>query len=128
MLDEPSGAWVLPLAKNSFTPRDVFGSPEMDRLLATLRQNFDLVILDTAPVLAVSDTRLIAAKSDAVVFLARWRATPEKAIAAALKVLEQAGAHVAGVGLTQVDMKAQARYGYGDAGYYYASYKKYYAA
>jgi hypothetical protein len=43
-------------------------------------------------------------------------------------VLEQAGAHVAGVGLTQVDMKAQARYGYGDAGYYYASYKKYYAA
>lgn len=128
MLDEPSGAWVLPLAKNSFTPRDVFGSPEMDRLLATLRQNFDLVILDTAPVLAVSDTRLIAAKSDAVVFLARWRATPEKAIAAALKVLEQAGAHVAGVGLTQVDMKAQARYGYGDAGYYYGSYKKYYAA
>jgi len=128
MLDEPSGAWVLPLAKNSFTSRDVFGSPEMDRLLATLRQNFDLVILDTAPVLAVSDTRLIAAKSDAVVFLARWRATPEKAIAAALKVLEQAGAHVAGVGLTQVDMKAQARYGYGDAGYYYGSYKKYYAA
>ncbi|MEQ7153957.1 MAG: capsular biosynthesis protein [Brevundimonas sp. 12-68-7] len=128
MLDEPSGAHILPLAKNSFTPRDVFGSAAMDELMAQLRRDFDLVILDTAPVLAVSDTRLVAAKADAVVFLARWRKTPEKAIAAALKILEQSGAHVAGVGLTQVDMKAQARYGYGDAGYYYADYKKYYSA
>ena len=128
MLDEPSGAHILPLAKNSFTPRDVFGSTAMDALLAQLRRDFDLVILDTAPVLAVSDTRLVATKADAVVFLARWRKTPEKAIAAALKILEQSGAHVAGVGLTQVDMKAQSRYGYGDAGYYYADYKKYYSA
>jgi succinoglycan biosynthesis transport protein ExoP len=43
-------------------------------------------------------------------------------------VLEQSGAHVAGIGMTQVDMKAQARYGYGDAGYYYGDYKKYYSA
>jgi exopolysaccharide transport family protein len=127
-LDELSGAHILPLAKDSFTPRDVFGTPAMDQLLAHLRQSFDLVILDTAPVLAVSDTRLIAAKSDAVVFLARWRRTPERAIGSALKALEQSGAHVAGLGMTQVDMKAQSRYGYGDAGYYYADYKKYYAA
>lgn len=128
MNDAPSGAVILPLAKDSFTPRDVFGSAAMDELMDRLRRDYDLVILDTAPVLAVSDTRLVAAKADAVVFLARWRRTPEKAIGAALKVLEQSGAHIAGVGLTQVDMKAQARYGYGDAGYYYGDYKKYYAA
>ncbi|WP_425992877.1 GumC family protein [Brevundimonas sp. TWP2-3-2] len=128
LTDEVSGARILPLAKNSFTPKDVFGTASMDALLAHLRGQFDLVILDTAPVLAVSDTRLVAAKSDAVVFLARWRKTPEKAIGAALRVLEQSGAHVAGIALTQVDMKAQARYGYGDAGYYYGEYKKYYAA
>jgi polysaccharide biosynthesis transport protein len=126
--DAATGSMILPLAKDSFTPRDVFGSAAMDELMVRLRRDFDLVILDTAPVLAVSDTRLVAANSDAVVFLARWKKTPEKAIAAALKVLEQSGAHVAGVGLTQVDMKAQARYGYGDAGYYYGEYKKYYAA
>ena len=73
-------------------------------------------------------TRVVAAKADAVLLLARWRKTPEKAIAAALKMLEQSGAHVSGIGLTQVDMKAQARYGYGDAGYYYGEYKKYYTA
>lgn len=126
IVDEMSGAYVLPLAKGSFTPKDVFGTSAMDEVLTHLRASFDLVILDTAPVLAVSDTRQIAAKSDAVIFLTRWRKTPERAIGAALKALEQSGAHVAGLGMTQVDMKAQSRYGYGDAGYYYGDYKKYY--
>lgn len=128
LVADESGAHILPLAKSSFTPKDVFGSEAMDQLIARLRSAYDLVILDTAPTLAVSDTRVLAAKSDAVVFLARWRKTPEKAITSALKLLEQSGAHVAGVALTQVDMNAQAKYGYGDAGYYYADYKKYYAA
>ncbi|QYC08978.1 GumC family protein [Brevundimonas nasdae] len=128
LLDEPSGAYVLPLAKNSFTPKDVFGSEAMTQLIATLRESFDLVILDTAPVLAVADTRVLASRSDATVVLARWRKTPEKAIANALKLLEQSGAHVSGLALTQVDMNAQARYGYGDSGYYYSEYKKYYAS
>ena len=126
-LDEGSGAHVLPLARNSFTPKDVFGSKAMDQLIADLAARYDLVLLDTAPTLAVADTRILAARSDAVIFLARWRKTPEKAIQQSLRLLEQAGAHVAGVALTQVDMNAQARYGYGDAGFYYAEYKKYYA-
>lgn len=128
ILDPASGAHVLPLAKNSFTPKDVFGSKAMDQLLEALRASFDLVILDTAPVLAVSDTRVLAARADTTVLLARWRKTPEKAIANALKLLGQSGAHISGVALTQVDMNAQARYGYGDAGYYYSEYKKYYAS
>jgi len=126
--DTPSGAWVLPLASGGFTPKDVFGSAAMDSLLAEVRQRFDLVILDTAPTLAVSDTRILTAKADVTVFLARWRKTPEKAIVAALKTLDQAGAHVSGLALTQVDMVAQAKYGYGDAGYYYSDYKRYYAS
>lgn len=127
MTDQASGASVLALAHTDFTPKDVFQSEAMDRLLQTLSQRFDLVILDTAPVLAVTETRVLASKADAVVFLARWRTTPEKAIDTALRLLEQSGAHVAGVALVQVDMKAQARYGYGDSAYYYGAYKKYYA-
>lgn len=126
--DVTSGAYVLPLTQSDFTPKDVFSSQAMDNLLASLGQSFDLVILDTAPVLAVADTRILAAKADTVVFLTRWRATPQKAITNSLKLLDQAGAHVAGVALVQVDMKAQARYGYGDAGYYYGAYKSYYTA
>jgi capsular exopolysaccharide synthesis family protein len=125
--DRDSGAYILPLAQSSFTPKDVFGTVAMDNLLQTLREHFDLVILDTAPTLAVADTRVLAAKADAVVFLARWRRTPQKAIEASLKQLAASGAYIAGVALAQVDMKQQTRYGYGDPSYYYASYKKYYA-
>ncbi|WP_371134089.1 GumC family protein [Brevundimonas sp.] len=126
--DVASGAYVLPLTHTAFTPKDVFSSQAMDTLLARLAESFDLVILDTAPVLAVADTRVLAGKADTVVFLTRWRATPQKAITNSLKLLDKAGAHVAGVALVQVDMKSQARYGYGDAGYYYGAYKSYYTA
>ncbi len=125
--DEKSGCYVLPLAKSAFTPKDVFGSAAMDRLLVTLRERFDVIVLDTAPTLAVSDTRVIGAKADMVLFLTRWRKTPLKAVQAAVKVLTNAGARVPGIALTQVDAKEQARYGYGDPGYYYSEYKKYYA-
>jgi exopolysaccharide transport family protein len=127
-LDEESGAYVLPLSKSTFTPKDVFGTAAMDRLLSELRARFDLVILDTAPVLPVADTRILAPKGDTVVFLARWRKTPQHAIESALRLFANTGAHLGGVALTQVDMKQQVKYGYGDPGYYYAEYKKYYAA
>ncbi len=124
---DASGAKVLPLAKTANTPRDVLGSAAMARLLVELRQRFDVVLLDTAPLLAIADTRILAPSTDAVVMLARWKKTPVKAITSALSLLHGKGIFVAGVALTQVDLKAQGRYGYGDANYYYKSYRKYYA-
>lgn len=126
--DGVTGVKLLPLAKSSLTPKDVFGSAAMERLLQNLRNEYDLVILDTAPVLPVADTRVLAPKADTVVFLARWRKTPEHAIENAFRQLVGTGAHVGGVALTQVDMKQQQKYGYGDPGYYYAEYKKYYVS
>ncbi len=126
--DEATGASFLPLAKTNFTPKDVFGTQAMDKLLVELRARYDLVILDTAPLLPVADTRVLAPKADAVVFLTRWRKTPQHAVEAAFRMLAGTGAHIAGVALTQMDMKAQTKYGYGDPGYYYAEYKKYYVS
>lgn len=125
--DEASGAWMLPLSESSYTPKDLFGSNAMDRLLEELKHRFDVVILDTAPVIPVSDTRVLAQKSDAVVFLVQWRKTPRKAIEAALALLRSVGVDVAGIALTLVDVREQAKFGYGDAGYYYKSYRRYYA-
>jgi Mrp family chromosome partitioning ATPase len=124
--DTASGMDVLPLASSSFTPEDVFDTAAMNELLREASSKYDLVILDTAPVLAVSDTRILSAKADAVVFLAKWRQTPVNAVEAAIKLLESSGAYVGGVVLSQVDMKRQVRYGYGDQTYYYAKYRKYY--
>ncbi|HWW25269.1 MAG TPA: Wzz/FepE/Etk N-terminal domain-containing protein [Caulobacter sp.] len=128
LLDQASGAYVLPLAHTASSTEDVFGLPAMDQLLARARGSFDLIILDTAPVLALADTRILANKVDLVVLLARWRKTPARAIGASVRLLQQSNAQLAGVALTQVDMNAQAKHGYGDAGYYYDEYKKYYAS
>jgi capsular exopolysaccharide synthesis family protein len=128
VVDDATGAHVLPLAKSGYTPKEVFGTAAMDRLLGDLRSRYDLVVLDTAPVLPVADTRVLAPKADAVVFLTRWRKTPQHAVEAAFRLLQGTGAHLAGVALTQMDMKQQAKYGYGDPGYYYAEYKKYYVS
>lgn len=127
-LDQPSGAYVLPLTHTTSSTEDIFGLPAMDDLLKRLRPSFDLILIDTAPVLALADTRIIANKADMVVLLARWRKTPARAINNAVKLLQQSGANIAGVALTQVDMAAQSKHGYGDAGYYYDEYKKYYAS
>lgn len=124
---DESGAKVLPLMKSAYTPRDVFGSAAFQRLLGDLRQRFDVVLLDTAPLLAIADTRILAPHADAVVMLARWKRTPVKAITSALSLLQGRGVFLAGVALTQMDLKAQSRYGYGDASYYYKSYRSYYA-
>jgi succinoglycan biosynthesis transport protein ExoP len=124
--DEASGAYILPASESSAT-KDPFSGPALDQLLAELRERFDVVIIDTPPVLAVADARTLALKSDAVALLVRWRKTPARAALSALKLLQQSGAPLVGVALSRVDMKAQSRHGYGDAGYYYSEYSKYYS-
>lgn len=125
VVDE-GGAMILPLSDKPYTGKDVFGSPAMVSLLDDLRKRFDFIILDTAPILPVVDTRVLAGLADVTVFLARWRKTPQQAIEASLRILGQTGAYMAGVALTQINMKQQVKYAYGDPGYYYSQYKSYY--
>jgi exopolysaccharide transport family protein len=127
MLDRASGAYVLPLMAAQFTPKDVFGSEAMDNLLNQLRTRFDVIFLDTPPVLAVAEAAVVCAKADAVVFIVRWRKTSRRFIEQSLRVLSSVGAYVSGVSLTQVDAKQQARSGYADAAYYYKQYRGYYS-
>lgn len=127
VINDESGAHILPLAKSAYTPRDVLGSSAMHRLLGELRGRYEIVLLDTAPLLAIADTRILVPHTDAVVMLVRWKKTPVKAVQSALALLQGTRAFIAGVALTQMDLKAQSRYGYGDSYYYYANYRKYYA-
>jgi capsular exopolysaccharide synthesis family protein len=126
-LDEPSGARLLLLSEKPAPTVDLFSSGALDELFAEAREKFDFIVLDTAPVLAVAETRAIAVRSDATVFLVRWCKTPKQAAGGALDLLISSGAFVAGVCLTQVDLSKQSRLGYGDKMYYYRGYNKYYS-
>ena len=98
----------------------------MDELLDFLRTRYELIILDTGPVLAASETRILARKADGVLMVAAWRKTPVKAIEGALAYLDDVGAEGVGIALTKVDMKRQIQSGYGDPSFYYPQYSSYY--
>ncbi len=111
-LDEATGMCVLPVSGSGFTPKEIFGAEDMSRLIADLRGSFDLIVLDCAPVLAVAETRVAAAKADCVVLVSRWQKTPMRAVRAALQQLNDAGASIRGVTLNGVDRRVPGYYSY----------------
>lgn len=125
--DEASGAYLLLLSNHPPPAKDLFMGPALVALFDELRRNFEVVVLDTAPVLAVAETRAIAAEADGTILLVRWGKTPGQAAKSALELLSGAGARVFGACLTVVDLSKQVRVGYGDAHYYHGALRRYYA-
>ncbi len=108
---------------------DTFGlfmGPEMARLLLEARKAYALIVLDTPPVQAITEARVLSAVADATIFCIRWRGTPRSVVSYALELLADAHAHVAGVVLTRVDPRAHVRSGYADAEVYHRRFKAYF--
>jgi succinoglycan biosynthesis transport protein ExoP len=124
--DEKSGAWLLAQKKTDDLDYEIVASKRMQDLVAALSESFDMVILDTSPILALAEARAVSAMADNVIFVARWRKTPSQAAQMALDQLGRAGAHVAGVVLSQVNLKLQAKAVSGDEMVYYNVFKSYY--
>ncbi|ABS63521.1 Non-specific protein-tyrosine kinase [Parvibaculum lavamentivorans DS-1] len=123
--DPKSDLDIIPIAAGTANPPDVLGSSQMKLLLQRLADSYDLVVLDSAPILPVSDSRVLSRLVDETVFVVRWATTPRDAAQTAVKELRRYEANIAGVVLAIVDTAKQARYGYGDGGYY-GRYSKYY--
>ncbi len=117
--DRETSLDVLVAGTNVPSPQDLIGSARMTALLKELRSQYDLIVIDSPPLLAVSDARLLAQLADKVVFVVRWAETRREVAAMALRQLAESGASVAGVALSMVNVKKHAGYGYSDSGYYY---------
>lgn len=104
----------------------LFMSEAMARLLATVRTQYELVLLDAPPVQPMTEARVIAAIADATVLCVRWRSTPQAVLRLALDLLEDANANVAGTVLTRIDPPAHFRSGFADAEVYHRRYRQYY--
>jgi len=85
---------------------------KLPELLALLKKQYDVVIIDAPPVLGVSEAVLIASHADATVLAIRWASTPRDAVKTALKHLHDAEAVVAGAVLTLVRETQRTYYGY----------------
>lgn len=129
--DEASGLHVLTTGGTLVpNPSDLLGSDRMRALLREAGGIYDLIVIDSPPVHLVSDTRILSHMVDKTVFAIRWTRTRREVATLGVKQLVESGASVAGVVLSMVDVRKNARYSYADSGYYYGSsrkYRKYYA-
>lgn len=121
--DTESSALVLPPGTHAPNPADLFTSEHMRRLLGTLSARFDMIILDSAPLLAVSDARNLCALADKVLFVVRWQHTRRAAALPAIRQILNANGDLAGVLLSMTDTKRLLSYS-GDA-YYLNQIRKY---
>ncbi len=124
--DDASNLLVLPAGSQSTNPVDLFSSQQLKDILAKLAESADLVVIDSPPVLAVSDARTLSRLVDKTVFIMRWAETRREVAIMGLKQIMDTGADVAGVVLSMVNVRQHARYYFGDSGYYHGRHRKYY--
>jgi polysaccharide biosynthesis transport protein len=112
--------YVLTAGGTTHHSAELLGSPRMRILLEELRQQFDVMIIDTPPVMAVTDAALLASRCDATIVVTRAGKTKEKELEFTMEVLERAGARIAGTMLNAFDLSNA--FGYK---YRYRAYDKY---
>ncbi len=121
--DAELGIDVLVGEPSPMNAADVFESSRFGDLIASLREDYDHVVIDTPPVLAVPDARVIGRHADAILYVVKWDQTGAAQVHEGLSQLGSAGLSVDGLILSQIDAKGMKRYGlsgtYGAHGYGY---------
>ncbi|UVI39079.1 GumC family protein [Qipengyuania spongiae] len=123
--DEASGLDVLG-SSNVDRPLTSITEERVERLLEMLRENYDVAIIDTAPVLGVAESRVWTNCADRILLLSQWKKTSVRAVDAAASMLIEAGGKITGLAVTQVDIRKYASTGDGDVYGYAKKFRGYY--
>ncbi|KZC99604.1 GumC family protein [Oceanibaculum pacificum] len=111
------GIYFIPAGPAGDDPSALLSAPAMQTLLQQKAGEFDLVVIDSPPVLPVSDALILSRLVDATLYVVAAESVRRDAVRAGLQALRQAGAAVAGTVLTRLDPRRQppedaARYAY----------------
>lgn len=118
------GLHVLAAGSRPPNPADLLSSQAMRTLLHEMRSQFASVVIDTPPVLLITDATILASLVDAVILVAESQGTTRGAVVRASKVITLSGGRILGTVLNKVDARRDGYYGH----YYYRPrYKKYYS-
>ena len=126
--DERTGFDFIQSHPNTVNSHNLLGSNKMKTFLDNMRGKYDMIIVDTPPVMAISDCIVLSGIVDTALFVIRWQKTPCEIVKTAIKQLSAFNVNIAGVVLSRVDMEKQSKYSYGDKGNYYKNYSEYYAS
>lgn len=112
-----AGLTVLTSGAIPPNPSELLGSQTARNLLLELRSKFDYVIVDSTPLLAVTDAAILAAGADGVLLMARFGQTKRDQLTHAVGTLESVGAALLGAVFTMVPNRGTNSYHY-SYGYY----------
>lgn len=120
----------LPASRHAYDLFPLFADDRMAQALSRLRELYDLVIIDSPPVFAVTETRLLAGLVDKILFVVKWGSTRRDIAKNALNLLHSRPATdrlgITNAVIMQVDLKKHADFRYGDSGESAATYAEYY--
>jgi capsular exopolysaccharide synthesis family protein len=99
-----AGLDFLPSRPSLFAPQDLLSRRTMAKIMEQCRRSYDVILLDSPPVAAVSDALILSRYVDQTLFLVRWDRTPREIAKLTTRKLLAYGTRLAGVVLTNVDL------------------------
>ena len=117
---ETENLWLLPAGQRVANPVEILGSAVSKDFFARAAEDFDVVILDSPPVLAVADAVVLSQFVDGVIIVTSIQKTHRDALARAVEVLRNGNPNILGLVLNRV--RTEGGYGYGGYGNAYAGY------
>lgn len=113
--------YMLPSGPIPVDPSGLIGSHRMQKLMSEVSQRFDVVLIDSPPVLGVSDASLLVSRADATLLVLQPRKMPLKALLRAKTLIQNAGGQLMGLVMNNVDISGDTQY------QYYTTYYSYYS-
>ena len=123
--DEPSISTTHLMVEHGVSPTELLENPVFAQLIERLKKIFDLVVIDSPPMGAVTDATLIAERTDEVVYVCRFNRAYRKHIKLYIKALREGKNEILGIVLNGLSPR---RIEYYSNYRYYRSYKKYYGS
>jgi capsular exopolysaccharide synthesis family protein len=99
----------------------ILNSRRMSELIQDVKQRFDLILIDSPPILGVSDASVLASEVDLTIIVVQHRKLPRNMLLRVKQSVENVGGNIIGVVLNNVDVRSDSQY------QYYTSYYTYYA-
>jgi polysaccharide biosynthesis transport protein len=118
-IEEASGLHLMPPGPAPPSPAELLDSERARELFASFAQTYDTVVIDSPPVLPVTDAQVLSRAADAVLFVVAHGETSKRSLARAIELLGQVDAPLVGTVLNVVP----ASEGYGGQAYRYDTYK-----
>jgi capsular exopolysaccharide synthesis family protein len=121
---EVPGLTAIPAGKSDASATNLIHSPRMAELITLAREQFDIILIDTPPMLHLSDTRLVASLADGVVLVLRSGKTLRDAALSARRQLAEDGTPLIGIALNDWNPKMTGYYRFDSYQDYYSAYHK----